>query len=180
MAQSTFVPAKAVAGKSRWPRLSNRRSAACDDDAFVLRAGSAGDLQAVYALNRSCFEEYWSVGSLVSALESGYDLLVCEQDGELAGYLLTLTVVDEIQVMQIAVAPAFRRRGVARLLSEALVAGADGIATVTLEVRLSNTPARRLYAALGFAETGYRKQYYAPNAAGICEDAVLMDLQLPS
>lgn len=150
------------------------------DDAFVLRCGTGEDLQSVYTLNRCCFEEYWSIGSLASALESGYELLICEQGQELAGYLLTLTVVDEIQVMQIAVAPAFRRQGVARLLSNALIAGAAGICAVTLEVRLSNAAARRLYAGLGFVETGYRKQYYAPNAAGICEDAVLMDLQLPS
>jgi len=67
--------------------------------------------------------------------------------------------------------------GVARRMSRYLIDHAAGIQAVSLEVRLSNAPARALYASLGFSETGYRKQYYAPNAAGICEDAVLLMMQ---
>ncbi|PIX53632.1 MAG: ribosomal-protein-alanine N-acetyltransferase [Zetaproteobacteria bacterium CG_4_9_14_3_um_filter_54_145] len=144
---------------------------------FSLRAGTQEDLHAVCLLNRLCFEECWSLQSLYSALESGYDLLLCEQAGRLAGFILSLTVLDEIQIMQVAVSPDCRRMGVARRMSRYLIDHAAGIQAVSLEVRLSNAPARALYASLGFSETGYRKQYYAPNAAGICEDAVLLMMQ---
>jgi len=149
-------------------------------DRFILRAGTIEDLNAVYCLNQACFDECWSLQSLYSSLDSGYDLLLCEQAGMLVGYVLSLTVLDEIQIMQVAVAPAARRLGLASRMSSYLIAHASGICSISLEVRLSNEAARRLYASLGFTETGYRKQYYAPNAAGMREDAVLMMLQLAS
>jgi len=151
---------------------------ACSEP-FKLREGEAEDLGAVYSLGRACFEEYWSLPSLYSALDSDYDLLLCEQADMLVGYILSLTMLDEIQIMQVAVAPACRRHGLARRMSRHLL-HATGIRSISLEVRLSNKPARRLYARLGFIESGYRKQYYTANAAGICEDAVLMMMQLPA
>ena len=141
-----------------------------------LREGTTEDLSAVYNLSRQCFEQPWSLQSLYSALESGYDLLLSEQNGVLAGYILSLTVLDEIQIMQVAVAPASRRQGVAGEMSRYLIDHARGINSVSLELRCSNKAAYNLYTSLGFTKTGYRKQYYAANAAGISEDAVLMEI----
>ena len=86
-------------------------------------------------------------------------------------------VVDEGQIANVAVAPAWRKQGIGRLLMERMIAKciALGGVRLCLEVRLSNQPARRLYANLGFQEVGLRKNYYTQPL----EDAILMDLSLP-
>lgn len=144
---------------------------------FRLRRGGEIDLQAVFRLNQVAFAESWSYQSLYSALASGYDLLLCEHDGDLAGYLLSLTVLDEVQIMQIAVAEAYRRQGLASAMTDKLIRTGAGIRQVLLEVRASNRAARALYASLGFEQTGVRKGYYSPDASGYSEDAVLMSKQ---
>lgn len=156
-----------MVGKSRWTCLKLPESVS-------IRAGSIDDLQAVYRLNQQVFDQGWSVEALYSALESGYDLIICEKDAMLAGYLLSLSVLDEIQIMQIAVAKACRRQGLAAAMTAFLLDQAEEMASVTLEVRVSNHAAHELYASLGFEEVGLRKKYYPPDAAGRCEDALLM------
>jgi ribosomal-protein-alanine N-acetyltransferase len=132
------------------------------------------DVDAVFRLNQQAFEESWSYQSLYSALDAGYDLLLCESDGELAGYLLSMSMLDEIQIMQIAVAASFRRQGLARDMTRHFIAQNRRMAEISLEVRASNKVARRLYAQLGFTECGCRKSYYSPDEIGRREDAVLM------
>jgi len=165
-----FVQQRVVAGK--------RRSRSLKLPDLSMRRGSSDDLQAVYRLNQQVFDPGWSVAALYSALDSGYDLIVCEQGGMLAGYLLSLQVVDEIQIMQIAVHETCRRQGLAAAMSEYLLQHCKGAVLVTLEVRSSNLAARSLYAQLGFEQVGVRRKYYAPDAAGFCEDAVLMSKPL--
>ncbi|MFQ5519134.1 MAG: ribosomal protein S18-alanine N-acetyltransferase [Mariprofundus sp.] len=141
---------------------------------FTLRQGSIEDAEILYRLNKDAFAEYWSRQSLLSALQSGYDLLLCETDGKAVAYLLSLSIIDEIQILQIGVAKPYRRQGLARQMTQALMTNAVDCSSVTLEVRLSNQAARALYAGLGFEEVGYRKNYYAPDVTGVREDAVLM------
>ncbi len=128
----------------------------------------------MFRLNQQAFDQAWSLQALFSALESGYDLIVCEKDGLLVGYLLSVRVLDEIQIMQIAVATLCRRQGLAAAMSHYLLQHTDHLEQVTLEVRASNHAARALYARLGFEEVGLRKKYYAPDEAGFSEDALLM------
>ncbi|HKI62854.1 MAG TPA: ribosomal protein S18-alanine N-acetyltransferase [Mariprofundaceae bacterium] len=137
-----------------------------------------GDLNAVFQLNHKSFDEAWSIGSLHAALDSGFDLLVCEDEGILAGYILSQDILDEVHIMQVAVDPALRRQGVAATLTAHLLRGKAAMSVVLLEVRASNQAARKLYAKFGFRENGVRKKYYAPDAAGCQEDAILMDLPL--
>ncbi len=144
------------------------------DEKITLRTGKTEDIERVYHLNRAVFPECWSRSSLFSAIESGYDLLLCESEDSLAGYLLTLTILDEAQIMQIAVSPDYRRQGLASRMTGHFVASHPNIASIMLEVRLSNHIARACYAQLDFEEVGYRKNYYAPDVAGNREDAVLM------
>jgi len=143
-----------------------------------LRQGGLADIEVVYRLNRESFSEYWSRQSLFSALESGYDLLLCESDGQPVAYLLSLSVLDEIQIMQIAVSANYRRGGIASRMTEMLIAASPHAGALTLEVRAANHPARKLYTGLGFEEAGYRKNYYAPDINGNREDAVLMTMQV--
>ena len=80
----------------------------------------------------------------------------------MAGYVGSQTVMDETDMMNIAVHPDFRRQGVARALILALIGELKkrGSRCLTLEVRASNDPARALYESLGFAHVGTRRNYY--------------------
>lgn len=132
------------------------------------------DLEQVYRLNSTTFAERWSHDGLKRALEDGYALLLCMDEKLLAGYLLSHDVLDEVHIMQIIVAPACRRQGIAEQLSRMLLAARPG-RTVLLEVRASNAAAQQLYAKLGFVRSGIRKGYYVSQQDdGIREDAILM------
>ncbi len=143
----------------------------------ALRWGGPEDLEILCRLNRRCFNEPWSPAALHSALESGYDLLLGESGGVAVAFLLTLRVLDEIQIMQIGVDPKYRRCGLARQMMATLLSDASGVAAVTLEVRRSNRAAAMLYQSLGFTVVGERKGYYATDG-GSREDALLMTLVL--
>lgn len=95
--------------------------------------------------------------------------------GRLQGSMLAWLVVDELQIMQVVVAPEARRLGVGRgLVTQALRrARAAGAVTATLEVRAGNAAAIGLYGAMGFAVDGRRPRYYPDG-----EDAVLMRCDL--
>ncbi|MDX8408248.1 MAG: hypothetical protein R8L58_07675 [Mariprofundaceae bacterium] len=77
-----------------------------DAPELTLRSGDVSDVNAVFRLNQSVFDEAWAEGSLYAALESGFDLYVCEDGGILAGYILSQDILDEVHIMQVAVARA--------------------------------------------------------------------------
>lgn len=117
----------------------------------------------VAQLEAICFSDPWSERSVASELNNKLALwLVAEEDGRVAGYVGSQTVIDESDVMNVAVHPDFRRRGIAEKLMEQLVGSlkAMGSHCLTLEVRASNAPAIALYEKLGFQEVGRRKNYY--------------------
>ena len=114
-------------------------------------------------LERECFADPWSQQSIASELHNPLSLWLVAQEGQtLLGYVGSQTCLDETDMMNIAVSPASRRQGVARALIEALVSALRerGSKQLTLEVRASNGPARRLYESLGFLQVGLRKNYY--------------------
>lgn len=117
----------------------------------------------VARLEKLCFCDPWSEKSIASELENELALwLVAEEAGEVIGYVGSQTVMGESDMMNIAVHPDFRRRGVAgRLLEELLAALAKrGSKSLSLEVRASNEAARGLYESFGFQQVGLRKNYY--------------------
>lgn len=117
----------------------------------------------VAALEKLCFSDPWSEKSIASELDNELSCwLVALEDGTLAGYVGSQTVMGESDMMNLAVAPEQRRRGVARALVKALVEELrlQGSHSLTLEVRVSNLPARKLYDALGFVQVGRRPNYY--------------------
>ena len=117
----------------------------------------------VAQLEAICFSDPWSERSVASELNNKLAFwLVAEEDGRVAGYVGSQTVIDESDVMNVAVHPDFRRQGIAETLMEQLVASLKemGSHCLTLEVRASNDPAIALYEKLGFEEVGRRKNYY--------------------
>ena len=132
-----------------------------------------GHVKAVAELEKICFSDPWSENSVASELKNKLALwLVAEDEGRVAGYIGSQTCGDESDVMNVAVHPDFRRRGIAEALVNALVDELKAIESrcLTLEVRASNTPAISLYEKLGFGEIGRRKNYYRNPR----EDALIM------
>ena len=128
---------------------------------------------AVAELEKICFSDPWSEKSVASELNNKLALwLVAEEENRVAGYIGSQTCGDESDVMNVAVHPDFRRRGIAEALVKDLVdqLKAIGSRCLTLEVRASNVPAIALYEKMGFAEVGRRKNYYRNPR----EDALIM------
>ena len=118
----------------------------------------------VAALEKECFSDPWSQQSVASELENPLALwLVWEEDGRVLGYVGSQTVLDETDMMNVAVSAQARRRGIAQALVEALVIQLKqrGSRCLTLEVRASNAPAICLYEKLGFRQVGRRPNYYS-------------------
>ncbi len=128
----------------------------------VIRPGQAGDLEEVAAIQASSPEAaQWDAADYLR-----YDFRVCLHDGRVAGFLVARHVApDESELLNLAVAPEFRRKGFARALVQQLL-NARG-ASLYLEVRESNHPARNLYKSMGFKEVNIRPEYYQnpPEAA---------------
>ncbi len=117
----------------------------------------------VAELEALCFAAPWSQRSVASELNNPLSLWLVALEGErLAGYVGSQTVLDETDMMNIAVHPDFRRRGLAQELITALIAALRerGSRCLTLEVRTSNAPAKGLYEKMGFQQVGLRKNYY--------------------
>ena len=117
----------------------------------------------VAALEQECFSDSWSEESVASELDNPLSLwLVCLEGERVLGYVGSQTVLDETDMMNVAVSPGFRRRGIAEHLIESLILTLKprGSRSLSLEVRASNAPAIALYRKLGFVQVGRRPNYY--------------------
>ena len=144
-----------------------RRSSGTKQVEVQLEPMALADLDAVLAIEQQSFTMPWTDAMFRSELQNTRTsrLLVARPgvaDGPIVGYIGYRVVLDEMHVILIAVAPAWRRRGIARqLLYRAMDQGrGDGCTRATLEVRVSNTPAQQLYYSLRFAPVGTRPKYY--------------------
>lgn len=131
----------------------------------------------IAALEALCFSDPWSENSIASELKNPLSLwLVAEQEGRVLGYIGSQAVMGEADMMNVAVHPDHRRQGIAEALVTALMqALRDADATaLTLEVRISNEPAKTMYEKLGFQQIGCRKNYYRHPK----EDALILRKEL--
>jgi ribosomal-protein-alanine N-acetyltransferase len=139
-----------------------------------LRRLESGDLDAVEEIERVSYPTPWSRSMFAAELQKPSSLAIgaYHGSGELIGYAIVSRYVDAWHVMNIAVIPEFRRRGIGKSLLERLfeVTASDPQRGYTLEVRVSNADAIRLYEKLGFEARGIRRGYYTDNR----EDALIM------
>jgi ribosomal-protein-alanine N-acetyltransferase len=139
-----------------------------------IRTLESRDLDAVEEIERASYPTPWSRSMFAAELQKPSSLAIgaYHDSGELVGYAIVSRYVDAWHVMNIAVVPEFRRRGIAQSLLERLfaVTSTDPRRGYTLEVRISNAEAIRLYERLGFEARGVRRGYYTDNR----EDALIM------
>lgn len=131
----------------------------------VLRRAAAKDIGALLDLERQAPEAAaWSEADYAGLLSTDGTLcfLSVEAAGKAVGFLLARQMADEMEILNLAVAPGRRRQGIGRqLVSEALAHGqALGVKQWWLEVRATNKSALAFYRALGFVEAQRRPQYY--------------------
>jgi len=120
-------------------------------------------VEQVAQLEKVCFADPWSEKSIASELDNQWALwLVAQEDDTVVGYIGSQTAVDETDVMNVAVHPDHRRKGIAEALIEMLIKHLKerGSHALMLEVRASNAPAIALYEKIGFQQVGLRKNYY--------------------
>jgi ribosomal-protein-alanine N-acetyltransferase len=139
---------------------------------FTVRPLGYSDLPQVMAIERRAFPTPWSLAMFVLELSkpSGLSLAATGSDGKLVGYLILSRYDTVWHLMNIAVDPAQRRRGIAHALLEQMIERGGPEEPYTLEVRTSNAPAIALYERFGFLSAGTRPRYYRDTG----EDALIM------
>ncbi len=132
------------------------------------------DIDAVQAIERASFSAPWPPNAYLTELQSNRlaHYMVVRAGSEVVGYAGLWLMVDEAHVTTFAIHPDWRRQGLGERLLLALLdlAIERRSSEATLEVRLSNLPARRLYEKFGFRPVGIRPRYYTDNN----EDALIM------
>ena len=140
-----------------------------------LRAMLQEDLDAVVAIERQVQFQPWSKQQFLESLSTASHCSVLEQAGQVVGFCILQTVVDEANLLLMAIDPAHQGQGYgASLLEQSLAALGERCVMVFLEVRISNQAAIGLYEKVGFNQVGTRRGYY-PSATGR-EDAAVMAL----
>jgi ribosomal-protein-alanine N-acetyltransferase len=140
-----------------------------------------GDIDQVLAIEQTSFSMPWSGNLFLSEFRSPLvstlmvSLSSTAPKRTVTGYIVFWLVADEMHILNLAVAPDSRRRGIARRLVLAGIkhAHAKGARRAFLEVRASNIAAQKLYSSLGFMGTSLRRDYYDSPV----EDAVVMTLE---
>ena len=136
------------------------------------------DLAAVAIIEAEVYSHPWTQGNFRDSLTAGHACWVVERGDALCAYGVLMMGVDEAHLLNLSVAQALQRQGFGRLLLAFLEARAREFRAriMFLEVRVSNAPARSLYAGAGYREVAVRRNYYP--AANGREDAILMGKDL--
>ncbi len=137
------------------------------------------DLDRILTIEKACFTAPWSRNAFVGELSDNHfaRYIVMLHNEEIIGYGGMWIIIDEAHVTNIAVDPPFRGQQLGERLMRFMMAVAytEGARKMTLEVRVSNDPAKKLYEKLGFLGAGIRKGYYTDNR----EDAQIMWADIP-
>jgi ribosomal-protein-alanine N-acetyltransferase len=141
---------------------------------ICIRAGQPEDLESVDAISRASLPQAWSRESLSTELDHHPTarFLVAADEGQVIGFIHWWMVLDEGQIMNLAVSPDHRNHGTGRALLDAAIRTAceAGAVSMVLDVREGNSAARNLYQSAGFQVVAVRRGYYADNG----ENALFM------
>ncbi|MCC0784617.1 ribosomal protein S18-alanine N-acetyltransferase [Clostridioides sp. ES-S-0108-01] len=131
------------------------------------------DIDEVFEVEKNCFEDYWSKESFRKELSNEVArYIVAKLDGKIVGYVGIWLILDEGHINNVAVHSDYRGKKIGDKLIKSIVdlCKDNNIASITLEVRVSNKIAQNLYRKYGFRMDGIRKEYYSDNK----EDAIIM------
>lgn len=147
---------------------------------YTIRSMVVNDISEVMAIERQVEFHPWSERQFQESLEAGQRCTVMVEDGKVIGFCILQPVLDEANLLLMAIDPQYQGQGKGfTLLTESVELLGDSCVMVFLEVRTSNRPAISLYEKIGFHQTGIRKNYYPADRAVFAngkEDAVLMAL----
>lgn len=142
---------------------------------IIIKNMTPDDIDGVIKIEESAYgDHHWSKESFLNEIKN--DLaryyVAYTQDGNLAGYAGCWHILEEAHITTIAISPDYRRKHIAQSLLKRIIDDCyiAKIKYITLEVRVSNTPAINLYSKYGFSSFGTRKKYYQDNN----EDALIM------
>ena len=132
----------------------------------LIRPAVESDVPGIARLEQICFSDPWSEATLFRDLTenpAAHYLVAVALDHLLIGYIVWWQVFDEAEIINLAVSPEQRGKGVGRLLLSCMIdeVRRAGASVIHLDVRESNQPARHLYEQAGFHQTGMRMGYYA-------------------
>jgi ribosomal-protein-alanine N-acetyltransferase len=143
-----------------------------------VRGACPGDLDAVMGIERACFAAPWPRSVMADEIggRSCSRVEVAEEAQGVTGFMIYWVIPPEAHLINLAVAPAARGRGIGRAMVQRLMAVAreESVSQVFLEVRASNLVAQRLYIGAGFEQIDVRRGYYADNG----EDALVMYVEV--
>lgn len=148
-------------------------------EGIIIRKMIYEDLKEVYAIETKCFTTPWTLTSFKYELEFGQSILrVAVLEKKIIGYVCVRSIFDIANVLNLAVIPEFRQKGIGSMLFQSAIEELrrmePDVKLLTLEVRESNIPAIRLYERAGFKIVSRRKGYYQlPN-----EDAIIMEKRI--
>lgn len=143
-----------------------------------MREMTLDDVDAVLVIENIAQPHPWTRGNFSDALKCSYRCMVEEIEQEIVSYAVLMPVLDEAELLTIAVAKNQQRKGLGKAMLQAQVSWArtQNMRKIFLEVRVTNLSAIALYRSLGFVDIGKRHGYY-PSAQGR-EDALLMACEL--
>ena len=171
----------------KWPQFMSRIGFGKSAADIVIQTAEKQDLPHLSQIHGTGFSRQWTDGEFEALLSNDhYTCLTAKKtgskDGLPLGFLVLKTVLEEAEVISIAVSPKVQNRGIANLLMQAALRQfhADRIKSVFLEVDETNTYAVRLYKKLGFQTVSIRKGYYSDSigADTVPSDALVMKLEL--
>ena len=139
---------------------------------ITVREWKKEDIPILTKMEQACFTDPWTEEMLSDCLRYPiYNCFLAEEGGQVCGYCTLIVVCEDAEVGNIAVAPSYRGRGIAKLLMEKMHERARerGATQAFLEVRVSNAPAISLYKKFGYEPYGIRARYYEDG-----EDALVM------
>ncbi len=129
---------------------------------MIIKKATPEDAPDIAELEQLCFSSPWSLKSISDTLGVACNsMFLAVENGEKVGYIGLTVAADEGYILNVAVNPGFRRRGIGRaLVAHVIDEFSPKLSFLTLEVRPSNTAAVELYSSLGFERVGERKNYY--------------------